>query len=202
VDNRLPGNTVNTLLHPYQGTSGTKNVIAYGDRISIPATVSEIISEPRILETRTTIIFDHEKRIELSTGFFVNGARKPIGRPTRWWTEPQAANQSSQTPLVMVLNYLPDRAYRITMEVALAPARVSIDELLRPSVNLPIRAEHIESFLLPICKGYLADSSLWADPEARASARSAADKAEAEYANLIPQTLSSFPNTVGTPFGY
>ena len=202
VDNRLPGNTVNSLLHPYQGTSGTKNVTIYGDRISIPSTISEIISEPMILETRTSIIFDSEKRVEISSGFFINGARKPVGRPTRWWSEPQAANQSSQSPLVMVLNHLPDRAYRITMDVVLAPARVAIDELLRPSADIPIRPEHVESFLLPLCKGNLADSSLWADPDAKSSARSAADKAEAEYSAIIPQTLSSFPNTVGTPFGY
>jgi hypothetical protein len=200
VDNQING--TNSLLHPYIGATGTVSAIIYGDAILVPSTIEEIVSDLHIIDTRTRVTQDFSKTIG-SLDYGRNQApQKRIGRPDRWWPEAKAENQNPPVPSIIRLNTLPDVAYRIQADATKAPLRVTFLDLLDNESEVALRDEHIEAYLIPIARGHLTKSSMWANQEEKAEARSEQKAAMTEYSILSPKTLSTPANRVGTPKGY
>jgi len=200
IDNQIVGAT--TLRHPYAGETGTVSAVIYGDALLVPSTIAEIATDFFILETRSRVSQDFSRTIgTLDAGHHQN-TQKRTGRPDRWWMEANAANQGADVPSVIRFNTLPDRAYRMQADVVMAPLRVTFADLMDSDAALAMRPEHVESFLLPICRGALAASSMWANPDEKASAKSESEDALQRYSILAPKTLSTPANRVGTPKGF
>lgn len=190
IDNQVIGTTA--LLHPYSGTTGTVAATVYSDAIPLPEPYLELIGDPRILETNRDLINDRPRAFR----------DKPIGQPFRYWVEANARNRNSSSPSFIRFDMLPGQAYRMQVEVMIAPNRVTFEELLSPGESLPLRAEHVENYLLPIARGLLTFSSLWRNKEEKTSTRDAAKEAEDKWSLLAPTTLATPKNRARTKAGF
>lgn len=192
IDNQVAG--TNTLLHPYSGATGTVLATIYSDAIPLPELYTELVGDPRILETQRTLT---HRKIRFTPWQFRN-----VCEPRYYWVEPNAANRAPSAPAVVRFDSLPDRAYRMTAEAMLAPARVPFADLLAPGPELPLRQEHVELYLLPIARGLMTSSELWKNPATKTSATTEGSAAEAKYQILASTTLATPANEVGTPYGF
>ena len=100
------------------------------------------------------------------------------------------------------MDRLPLSQVRLRATARLAPPRITFLDTMTAVRDLPIRYEHVESYLLPMVRGMLAETSLWRDPLTRAQAVNRSDEAGGRYELMIPKTLTTPANTVGTPCGY
>ena len=202
---RIPGDDIdnqvvdsNELLHPYAGPTGTVDAVIYHDGAMLPEPYAELISRPKILETRNFLTHDRTR-----SSWNLTEQQREIGEPRFFCVEPNARNNNPSSPGVFRVDCLPGRSYRLEMTVLLAPARISFTDLLAGSgTSIPLRDEHIEGYLLPIARGLLTSSRLWRDKEEKAAVRTAAETAENGYAIFISQTLATPNNVVGTPCGF
>lgn len=190
VDNAIVGTS--TLFHPYSGTTGTVSATIYADAIAIPEPYSELVGNPLIIETRD----------ELFPGAPQSWITKNVARPEYYWMDANARNQNPPAPMVLRLDTLPDQAYRLECKAILGSAKVTFSDLLVPGIDVPIRDEHVESYLLPIARGLLSTSGLWRDKETKATAAKAGEVAESRYAMLVPRTFSTPRNIVRTKYGF
>lgn len=191
IDNQVVG--TNRLLHPYSGNSGTFNATVFADAILIPEPYSEMVGDPRILETGWSI--PNKERNWL-------GRPRDVRRPECYTIENNARNRNSIAPALIRFDSLPDQIYRLEARFILAPERVTFADLLAPGVEIPLRSELVEVYLLPIARGILSFSSLWRDKDARKDVRDEADLAEKKYSALVPQYVGTPNNRLGTPPGF
>lgn len=192
VDNQVAGES--SLLHPYLGETGTVSAIIYSDAVAFPEPYAEIIGDPTILETG--------RRITLNKLISDSWQAKQIAEPYCYWMEANARNRNPSHPAIIRFYPIPDRAYRLEVEAVFAPVRVKFSDLLAPADDLPIRAEYVESYLLPICRAILTDSEFWKSNDSKASVRAVAATAEDKFSILIPSTLATPDNRVGTHYGF
>ena len=192
IDNQIVG--VNSILHPYAGTTGTVSAVIYSDAVALPEPYAALVGDPRILETGRDLM--HQK-VRCSTR-----TKKNSAEPQFYWVESNARNQSPGAPAVIRFDTLPDRAYRLEVDAELAPDRVSFSDILTPGPELPLRGEHVELYLLPIARGLLTSSAMWRDAESKSSARDEAKTAEQKYEVLAPKALATPRNVVRTKPGY
>lgn len=192
IDNQISG--LNSLLHPYTGATGTVSAVIYSDAVAMPEPYAELVGDPRILETGR-VLTHHKFRP-------TTWQRKQTAEPRFYWMESNAGNRSPGVPSVIRFDTLSDRAYRLEVEVILAPARVLFSDLLTPGPELPLRGEHVELYLLPIARGLLTDSAMWRDQGSKGVAREEAKTAEQKYEVLAPKTLATPRSSVRTKTGY
>lgn len=192
IDNQVIGNT--QLLHPYKGSTGTVSATIYCDGVAIMEPYDELVGDPMVLETGRCLTH-HRNRS-------VSWQHKQVAEPRFYWVEANARNQNSPAPSVLRFDRLPDRTYRIEAQFTLAPARITFSDLLAPGASIPLRAEFVEVYLLPIARGILTSSRLWKDPTTKAQARDEATAAERKYELLVPRTLATPNNRVRTKAGY
>lgn len=192
IDNQIVG--TNWLLHPYNGTTQAASAIIYSDAVAVPEPIDELIGDPHILETGR--VLTHYVP-HLSEGF-----RKQIGEPRFYWMESNSINQNSPAPSVICFDTLPDKAYRLEARFTLSPARITFSDLLSAESAIPLRIEYIEVYLLPIARGLLTSSRLWRDPSTKAQAREDAQMAARKYEMIVPRTLATPNNRVGTKAGF
>lgn len=190
IDNQIVG--INQLLHSYGGPTGTVGATFYGDAAAVAEPYDEMVGDPIILETRTMLTNSGRNW----------PCRKQVRRPEFYHVEANARNQNSPAPSVIRFDSLPDRLYRMEAKFTLAPARVTFSDLLAPGADIPIRAELVEVYLLPIARSILANSALWKNPATKASARADGTNAEITYEALTPKTLATPNNKVRTKRGW
>jgi len=194
IDNQVVG--PGRLLHPYSGTSGTVSATVYGDAIPIPEPYEQMFGDPEILET----------------GHFLTHIRPPadrfqiqrqVRRPLSYHIEANARNRNPESPAVLRLDSLPDASYRLHSSFIMAPARMTFADLLAPGADIPLRAEHVELYLLPIAISKLAQSStFWADPSTRATMIAAGKQAAADYSDRVNDHLATPRARVRTKPGF
>lgn len=191
VDNQLIAD--GTLLHPYAGPTGTATATIYHDAIALDDTYAAIASNPRYLDTN----------VELRQGFFPDrynlAYRFAVGEPEAWMVE---SNAYSSMRAIFRVDRLPLGLTRLKAKALLSPPRVSFTDTIDQTVDIAMRVEHVESYLLPMVRGMLAETSLWRDVLTRKRAMDKGDTAALEYNIMAPKTLSTPANTVGTPEGY
>lgn len=192
IDNQIAGTA--SLLHPYAGATGTVSAVIYSDAVALPEPYAELVGDPKILETGRDLT--HQK-VRCS-----RWTKKNSAEPRFYWVEANAGNRSPGSPAVIRFDALPDRAYRLEVEVTLAPSRVLFSDLLTPGPELPLRGEHVELYLLPIARGLLASSAMWRDAESKGNARDEAKTAEQKYEVLAPKTLATPRSSVRTKTGF
>lgn len=195
VDNQIVGDT--ELLHPYQGTTGTVSAVIYCDAISIPEPYEQMIGDPRVIETNRII-----RNNDSFEGQGFPYSDRNVCEPRFYRMEGNAMNQNPPAPAVIRFDTLPDKAYRMESRFMLAPARITFPDMLSAVTDIPIRAELVEIYLLPVARGILSYSRLWRDKEEKNSARTAAESAEARYERLAPKNLATPRNRVRTRPGW
>jgi hypothetical protein len=199
IDNQVISQT--ELLHPYAGPTGTVSATVHADAVIVPEPYDELVGNPWILETRRELQSIAPGALQM--GYWGDHARqRDIGEPRFYHLEPNARNQNPPAPSVIRFDTLPETGYRMQARFTLAPARVAFTDIITEGGEVPLRAEHVESYLLPIARGILSTSALWANPEMRASAQAAAKDAEQRYSMLVPRTLSTPRNTARTKPGF
>lgn len=192
IDNQISG--TNALLHPYGGTTGTVTALIYSDSVAIPQPYAEFVGSIRVLEDGYIL---SNRKIEYHWR-----ANRPIRRPYCFWVEPNAPNRNSPAPFVVRFDALPDKIYRMEAQASLAPDRISFSDLSASGSDIPLLDEHIESYLLPISRGLLANSEMWRDENTKATAKKEAEAARADYEMLVPKTLGTPNNKVRTKYGF
>jgi len=193
IDNQIIGE--NELLHPYTGATGTVSATVYHDATAIPEPYDELVGNPRIMETRREL-FPFDPPAE-------QWIRRHVCEPRFYHVEPNARNRNPPAPSVIRMDALPGTAYRLTSQFTMGPARVAFTDLLTSeSVDVPIRAEYVETYLLPVCRGILSSSERWKSKDSRTAATNAAENAAQRYASLVPQTLSTPSNSIRTSPGF
>lgn len=201
VDNQVRG--TDTLFHPYAGPSGVVRAMVYYDAIAVPESIDEVVEDHLfILETRERVAKDSSRRGETWITGRIPGRSKRVARPHNWWMESDARNSNPAAPALIRLDTLPDASYRMQARVSLAPGRITFVDMITDTASVPMRPQHVESYLLPLARARLTTSSMWRDADIKRSVEDKASVAKAAYATLIPQTISTQANRVGTPFGY
>jgi hypothetical protein len=192
IENQVVGTT--DLLHPFSGTTGTVSAVIYGDATPLPESYAAITSDPQVLETRRFLA--HQKIPRTPT------RKKLVDEPRFYWVESNARNQNPSAPGIVRVDSLPDQVYRLEFEAELAPVRVTVADFHAPGDDLPIRAQHVENYLLPIARGLLTTSSLWRDKDTKSKASADGETAEIKYEALVPRYLSTPSNHVLTHPGF
>lgn len=192
IDNQVIGAT--SLLHPYGGATGTVSATIYGDAVELPEPYIELVGDPTVLETRDDLI-------SFRPLVFRNMDRR-IGHPRFYWVESNARNQNPTAPAVIRFDPMPDKLYRMQCRASLAPAKVTFADLISPGPTVPLRAEHIESYLIPLCRSTLTHSKSWMNKDDIAATRAEAKDAKSEYEALTAQTIATPNNRVRTRPGY
>lgn len=190
IDNQIVD--TNQLLHAYGGATGTVSATIYCDAVAVSEPYDELVGDPLILETGTSLT---------NAGLSLK-CRKQICRPKFYHVEANARNQNPPAPAVIRFDSLPDRLYRLEAQFTVAPSPISFSDILAPGSDIPLRAEFIEVYLLPIARGLLTSSSLWKDKETKAQARTDAETAESKYEALVPHHLATPRNVVRTKRGF
>lgn len=192
IDNQITG--TNSLLHPYAGETGAVAATIYCDCVAFPEPYSGLVGDPRVIEDN--FILTHQKAV---SHWRMN---RPIRRPDFYWMEENAPNQNPPAPFTMRVDTLPDKLYRLEARATLAPARVAFADLLESGASIPLLAEHVESYLLPIARGLLANSEMWRDEATKATAKKEGEAARADYELLAAKTLATPNNHVRTKPGF
>lgn len=188
------------LLLPYSGNSGAITATIYSDAQVLPAEYGEITRDPFDVDFRQRLYKDDTRspRWNYPTRY----AAKPIQRPTAWWVEANAADADPLYDSVFRVNSLPDQMYRLQSEASLVPPRITFADLLDATKDIPIRDEHVEAYLLPMCRKELVTSTLWRNKDAIAAVTREGENALARY-ELLANTTNSLPdNRVGIPIGW
>ena len=192
IENQIVG--YGELLQPYTGATGTVNATIYYDAVALPAQYSDIASNPRYADTQ----------IQLLQGSFPQRHRLlyrfAIGDPECWMVEANAQQDDFRS--VFRVDRLPTREIRLKATARLAPPRILFLDSLSANSMLPIRPEHVESYLLPMVRGMLAETSIWRDKETRSTASKRGEEAEMRYEMMIPKQNATPSNQVGTPVGF
>jgi len=197
IDNQVIGQ--NELLHPYAGASSTVTATVFSDAAVVPEPYDELVSHPRVIEPGRELSPISPLLLEWG----VSARRRQTGDPLSYCVEANARNQNPPAPSVIRLGTLPGRALRLQTKFTLAPARVSFADLLASQSSLvPFRAEHIEVYLLPVCRGILSISGMWKNPDTRSGAATAGEAAAVRYETLVPRTLSTPRNIARTKAGF
>ena len=191
IDNQIVGES--SLLYPYNGTSGSVAAVIYADAVAIPEPYADLVGDPRIIETNTTLV--HRR-----TDFY--GQQRKVARPERYWVESNSRNQNPVTPALVRFDPMPGQAFRMECRAVMAPKRIVFADLVSPGEDIPLRDEEIENYLLPICRGLLTTCRLWRDKDSKSSVLRSSDKAEADYEALTSQTLATPNNRVRTKPGW
>lgn len=184
------------LLHPYTGAAGTVSATIYSDAMTVPEPYDELVGTLRIIEKRKDL-FPDPRQLETTWK-----QTRRVGEPQWYRVEANARNQTPPAPSVIRLDSLPGQEYRLEGKFTLAPARVSFGDLLVSGADLPIRAEHVEIYLLPIARGLLSTSDRWKNADTRQTVMQAAEKAEKDYEMRIPRTLATPRNIARTKHGF
>jgi hypothetical protein len=182
IDNQIVGDS--SLLYPYTGATGTVSATIYADTVALPEPYSELVGDPRILETNRELI-NHRAT-------FAAQERK-IGTPEIYWVEANARNRNPVAPLLIRMHPMPPTSYRMECRAVMAPLRVSFPDLVSPGDEIPMREEEIERFLLPICRSLLTTSAKWRDKETKSKVDAMSEDAQAAY-SLSVATYHSTPN--------
>lgn len=177
-----------SLLLPYLGTTGTKTATVYHDAAAIPNTYAEIVLPLVDMDGDPLPVASPERD-------------KKTGDPDWMWVEDNASSQLTEYGSVILLNTLPGRTIRYTFDAILAPIRMNLRDFTNSTVAIPLRAEHIESRLLPVTRGLLAGTDIWRNDNTRARAMTMMDYALESY-RAVPQYQYTPINTVGTPCGF
>jgi hypothetical protein len=192
VENQIVG--AGEFLQPYAGQTGTVNATIYYDAVALPNEYSSIASNPRYANNHIELLQGHfPRRSRLLQRF-------AIGEPEYWMMEANAQQDDFRS--VFRVDRLPTSAIRLKATARIAPPRIRFLDTLAASTMIPIRPEHVESYLLPMVRGMLSETSLWKDKETRATASKRGEEVEARYEMMIPKQISTPSNTVGTPIGY
>ena len=191
IYNSVVGET--TLFHPYAGATGTVSATLYCDAIAIPEPYGELVGDPKIIE--------HDEYLTHWRPD-TNHRNKRVGRPQLYWIDDNARNQNPPAPVVMRLDTLPDTSYRLEVMATLAPLRITFSDLLSANTDVPMRDEHIESYLLPLCRGAMSHSTLWRRKDDVQATRDDAKNALTEYRLLVPVTTATPRNFVQTKEGW
>jgi len=193
IDNQIVGE--DELLHPYAGTTGTVSATIYHDATTVPEPYDEMVGNPRIVETgRELLPFIPALDPRL---------RRKTGEPRFYCVESNARNQNPPAPSVIRTDSLPSSAYRLSAKFTLAPGMVSFADLLTSdSSTLPLRDEHVETYLLPVCRKILATSDRWKNADSRSAVKDAGEDAARRYELLVPRTLSTPRNIARTKPGF
>mgnify|MGYP007090082740 CR=1 FL=1 len=192
IDNQIISET--ELLHPYAGSTGTVDAIIYSDAATVPEPYDELVGNPVIMETRRELLPFQPVANPYST--------RHICEPEFYHVEANSRNQNPHAPSVIRFNSLPGVAYRLSAKFTLAPARIAFSDLLSPGADIPMRAEHVELYLLPVARGLLATSDLWKNPDTRGASAKAGEIAAADYDALVPRTLATPSNFARTKRGF
>lgn len=198
ADNQLIA--ADTLLHPYAGTDGIHSLTLYHDATALREPVEEFLGDPENIDTGETLVQDATRAFRHGSGD--RSRRMRTGEPKRWWVEDSSRNNNGDAPAIFRVDSLPTSQVRLSAEVILGPARITFADILDSAADIPVRAEHIESRLLPVARGNLAESSLWRSPESRQSAISGRIAAIAAHSILTPKYTASPANRVFTPRHY
>jgi hypothetical protein len=192
IDNQIIGN--DKLLLPYSGATGTVSATIYYDAVALPAQYSSISSNPRYADTNTELLQGaYPARDRLLYRF-------AVGSPECWSVEPNGQHDDYRA--VFRVDRLPISAIRLKATARLAPPRITFLDTITATRDLPIRYEHVESYLLPMVRGLLAETDLWRSESLRSAAVARGNAAEVRYSTMIPQTLTTPSNSVGSPSGY
>jgi hypothetical protein len=193
VDHQITG--TGDLLFSYAGNSGVVQATIYHDAMTLPQNIAEITGKPMLINDGTELTQD--------AGREMRGYRqRVVERPRYWWVESNAMISNPPVPAIFRVNSLPPTFTRIEVEVLASPQRISLEEMLSVDAAIPFREDVIESYLLPIARGALAESELWRKSETRASAMKKADLALSSYAALASSFLATPEHRLGTPHGF
>ena len=189
VDNHLTG--AGDLLFNYAGASGTVQATIYHDALTLPQTIAEITGVPMVLGEWQELRLDSARQMRAIS-------RRAIASPRYWWMEPNPAPAKQ----VFRVESLPPQLTRIEVEVLSAPLRITLLDMLSDTADLPFREDVTESYVLPMARGELAESSLWRVEATRAAAIAKGKIAFESYIFTISHHLATPENRVGTPKGY
>lgn len=195
VDNQITGSGM--LLHPYGGITGTVNATIYHDAALIGDGFEALVGQPFVLETRKFLT-----PYPGTSPIFSYWSERQAKAPCFYVIEGNGRNNNPPAPKVFRVESLPERLYRLQVGAKLAPARVGFADLNNDTAEVPFRPDHVELYLLPVCRGILADSAHWEDKEGKGDARAGSENAKANYSALVSPYVSTPQNAVGTPYGF
>lgn len=188
---------VGELMDTYLGESGTKNATVYYDAIPIFEPIIRVTTNPVIIEDRREIYPVERNQARSGQRF----ATRSMGKPSFYTVEYNARADLSTATLVLRLDTLPTSAFRLAFDVEMAAETITLNHLLNP-INLPVRDDHVTSYLMPMIRDHMTTSSMWRSKDTKSDIQAKAQRAEIELENLTLRNPTPQFNRVGTPVGF
>lgn len=195
----------NGLLDDYRGTTGTRPATIWGDCLQIHAVIDQVISDPK-LETGDVLFQDDAYKQWGGFAYPGDGwrriglRRRQVGVPRRYWLESVGLSQGGAPAFLLRVDTLPDRDYRVRVDVQLDPKKVRFTDLSTPA-KLPVKDTIVEAILLPLATAELTDNPLWEPGKSKDRALKRGELAISDIRLLSASAVLGW-NRVGTPKGY
>lgn len=194
--NRL-GAAVNTLLHPYEGGSGTSTLEVKSDAILI-GSLQEVDGEVLLSWQSASSVL----RFGIPQHMHADDVlRHEAGLPTHWWVEPLNGMSAGAAPqFVLRVWPQPDAVYHLKFNLRLWPTAFTTSDLAATTVLPVLPREELD--LVALCEEGLIGSSLWFGSADKEEARRRVDAAVDRLDNGKPKPGHSQPTRCLTKKGY
>lgn len=186
------------LLDLYVGPSLSAAAIIYHDAQMINDTIERIAGDVWM-----SYIGGSRKQLTPhdTAKYTENRYYSEFGEPRHYSIEPLGISQGAEPEMLLRLYPAPVRVCNVRFNAEMAPRRVIFADLIDPA-KIPLPTSMIETILLPVAAGHMAQhSAFWRDPRSIAGTIDAAGAALAQV-SLQPTHFRTQYNTVGAPRGF
>ena len=193
IPNQLTGD--GQLFDHYTGATGTVSGRIYYDAIPLYIPIRRMVSAPILTGSCRGGLARHDR------AEWLKGVSRPHGAPTAYSLDYNAFADNGEVPVIVRLNSLPDKSYKLRFEVEVDALHLGHEHLQKP-ISIPVRPSHVESYLMPMVRAALTSSAKWKNKENISLVNDQADTAEVELSNETFVHTASSHNRIGTAPGF
>jgi hypothetical protein len=172
-------------LHPYQGTSGERSAVVYGDCLPVSSRLVErIVSDPWVHSPET------ERRPLARVRDEHVGLRQAdapaTGIPERYGIQPAGVSRGATAEYLLRVWPMPDRPVVLKFEADVQPDTIDYSAVAQVPLDLPVSDLNAEAILLPLAEEQLLGSTLLDElrPETAGRIEAAAERARDHLRHL------------------
>jgi len=189
---------LNSLLNPYNGTTGTVTGTLYGDVFSSSRyPLDRIVGNPRFSDQSQLPIMRREVW-NITAPYY--SQTPSTGLPRNWWPDP-FGNSQGRAPTVFLRFFpLPDQAYIMDVSLAYWPMRLTLDDY-QANADIPVPEQFLETALLPLAIRALMSTPAYEKKGDEDDLRQQAVEAEI-FLRQQPGQIGAPSNQVLTPIGF
>jgi hypothetical protein len=196
-DNQITGTSSVRDAYMLYGTQPTAQATIYHDAVALEATVDEIMSDVTLYHagSSTGTPLQPIERRERWRGI----AERGIPRTYEMRHFPIARGEAPGQ--FLRLHPAPVAECMVAFVALVTPKRLTFAEF-ETGTEIPVLAQHMEEFFLPLAEAHLTRSNLWQGSRSKVRVLELAGQVRNEFLPRLSETSAPVRRKVGTPRGF